>query len=335
MPKVWMRQAISLALERELENDPTVFLLGEDIGAAGGVFKATEGLFEKFGPERVRDTPISETGFLGMAVGAAMAGARPIVEIMFMDFLGVAFDQLVTQAAKTRFLSAGQYTCPVVVRGSGGHGLGFGAQHSQSIESWALSTAGLKIAIPSDVNTAYGLLRAAVRDPDPVLIVEPRVLYQSRQEFDEEQATKVELGRAATKVAGSDATVLALGAAVPSAVAAAGLADSSLEVIDLRTLRPLDRPAVLESVRRTGRLVTVEEGPNIGGWGASVVADIVSRTHSDLRAPVLRLTSPDVPVPYAESLEAMMSPPPARIAGLVDDLVAGRSVASEWWEFSA
>ena len=335
MPKLWMRQAISLALERELESDPTVFLLGEDIAAAGGVFKTTEGLLEKFGAERVRDTPISETGFLGMAVGAAMAGARPVVEIMFMDFLGVAFDQLVTQAAKTRFLSAGQYTCPIVVRGSAGHGLGFGAQHSQSVESWALSTAGLKIAIPSDVTTAYGLLRAAVRDPDPVLILEPRVLYQARQEFDEAEAAKIELGRAATLTAGSDVTVLALGAAVQKAVAAAEIAGASVEVIDLRTLRPLDRPAVLESVSRTGRLVTVEDGPHTGGWGASVVADIASRTHGDLRAPALRLTSPDVPVPYAESLEAMMAPSAVQIAALIDDLVAGQSVAPEWWEATA
>jgi pyruvate/2-oxoglutarate/acetoin dehydrogenase E1 component len=332
MAKVWMRQAISLAIERELAADPNVIVMGEDIAAAGGVFKATAGLMEKFGPERVRDTPISETGFLGAAVGAAMSGLRPVVEIMFMDFLGVAFDQLVTQAAKVRFLSAGQYTCPLVVRGSAGHGLGFGAQHSQHIESWALSTSGLKIAVPSGVEPAYGLLRAAIRDPDPVLFLEPRNLYQTREELDEEAAAKFALGTARIARPGEDITVLALGAAVGIALKAAEFSGYSVEVIDLMTLSPLDIDTVLASVRRTGHLATVESGPFTGGWGATVASRVSAEAFSDLRAPVLRLTAPDVPVPYAEPLEVLMSPAPDVVAAQIQSLIETRRTPNHWWE---
>jgi pyruvate dehydrogenase E1 component beta subunit len=333
MAKVWLRQAISLAIERELAADPDVIVMGEDIAAAGGVFKATAGLVEKFGPERVRDTPISETGFLGAAVGAAMSGLRPVVEIMFMDFLGVAFDQLVTQAAKVRFLSAGQYTCPLVVRGSAGHGLGFGAQHSQHIESWALSTSGLKIAVPSGAESAYGLLRAAIRDPDPVLFLEPRSLYQTREEFDEDAAAKLELGQARIVHPGQDITVLALGAAVGIALGAADVSGYSVEVIDLMTLSPLDIGSVLESVRRTGHLATVESGPLTGGWGATVASRVGAAAFADLKAPVLRLTAPDVPVPYAEPLEALMSPTPDVVAAQIRSLIENRRTPdNNWWE---
>jgi acetoin:2,6-dichlorophenolindophenol oxidoreductase subunit beta len=331
MAKAWMRQAISLAMERELAADPDVIVMGEDIAAAGGVFKATAGLLEKFGPERVRDTPISETGFLGAAVGAAMCGLRPVVEIMFMDFLGVAFDQLVTQAAKVRFLSAGQYTCPLVVRGSAGHGLGFGAQHSQHIESWALSTSGLKIVMPSGVESAYGLLRAAIRDPDPVLFLEPRSLYQTREEFDEEAAATLELGHAKIVHPGQDVTVLALGAAVGIARQAAELSTYSVEVIDLMTPNPLDTETVLASVRRTGHLATVESGPLTGGWGATVASRVCAEAFDDLRAPVLRLTAPDVPIPYAESLELAMSPTPDVVAAQLHSLIEFRRTPNHWW----
>ncbi|WP_432831012.1 alpha-ketoacid dehydrogenase subunit beta [Dactylosporangium sp. CA-092794] len=329
MARMRMRQAIVKAMADELAADPDVIVMGEDVGAAGGVFKTSEGLLAQFGPRRVRDTPIAEMGFLGAAVGAAMTGLRPIVEIMFMDFLGVALDQLVTQAAKMRFLSAGQYSVPLVVRGSAGSGLGYAAQHSQAVEPWLLSTAGLKVAVASSPSTAYGLLRAAVRDPDPVVVIEPRSLYPTWEDFDPERVD-VRLGRARTLRAGDDVTVVAAGATVAVALEAAE--HCSAEVIDLLTLSPMDLDTVRQSVGRTGRLVTVEAGPRAGGWGAGLAAEIAAGCFGTLRAPVLRLTAPDVPVPYAEPLERLMTPAAADVVAQIEALLRTDSLPGLWWK---
>jgi acetoin:2,6-dichlorophenolindophenol oxidoreductase subunit beta len=210
MPKMRMRQAIARAIADEMADDPRVVLLGEDVAAAGGVFKTSEGLLDRFGPDRVKDTPIAEMGFLGAAVGAATAGLRPVVEIMFAEFLGVALDQLVTEAANLRYLSRGEYTVPLVVRASAGPGLGFGAQHSQTLESWLIGTPGLKVVSPSGADSAYGLLRAAIRDDDPVVFLEPRVLYGQREDVDTEREELPELGRARVARPGRDVTVVAI-----------------------------------------------------------------------------------------------------------------------------
>lgn len=331
MAKIRMRQAISLAMEHEMAADSSVVFFGEDVAAAGGVFKTSEGLLDQFGPGQVRDTPISEMGFLGAGVGAAMTGLRPIVEIMFMDFLGVALDQLVTQAAKMRFLSAGQYHVPLVVRGSAGAGLGFAAQHSQSVEPWVLATPGLKVAVPSGPAAAYGLLRAAIRDDDPVLLIEPRILYGVREDFDP-QATSYPLGRGRVVRPGTEITVVALGAGVTTATAAFETDDSRAEVIDLLSLSPWDKDLVSESVSRTGRLAIVEEGPLTGGWGSTIAAHVGSHCFGRLRAPVLRITGPDAPVPYAEKLEALTVPSPDYVRTQIEYLLKTGELPLAWWE---
>lgn len=331
MSKIRTRQAIALALQHEMEADPRVIVLGEDVGAAGGVFKATEGLIKQFGPERVRDTPISEMGFLGAAVGAAMTGLRPVVEIMFMDFLGVALDQLVTQAAKIRYLTGGQYGIPLVVRGSAGAGLGYAAQHSQSIEPWVLSTAGLKVVSPSRPATAYGLMRAAIADPDPVLVIEPRNLYGEREEFDPAQYAHLQLGQAAVARNGDDITVVALGSSVAPALEAAAGANFSAEVIDLLTLAPADFCTVSASLRRTRRLAIIEHGPYTGGWGATLASTLAARHFGHLEAPVLRITAPDVPIPYARNLERRTVATAPDITQQINELLTTNRLPEPWW----
>jgi acetoin:2,6-dichlorophenolindophenol oxidoreductase subunit beta len=350
-----MRQAIAEALADEMAADPAVVLLGEDVGAAGGVFKTSEGLLDRFGPLRVRDTPISEMGFLGAAAGAAAAGLRPVVEIMFAEFVGVALDQLVTEAAKLRYLSRGEYTAPLVVRMSAGPGLGFGAQHSQTLEGWFTGTPGLKVVSPSGARAAYGLLRAAIRDDDPVVFIEPRVLYGEREEAPTGDGAVAELGRAsvlrpeidagpgagvgspavrprADVGSGADVTIVALGQTVRTAVEAADGAGWSAEVVDLQTLVPWDRETVLESVRRTGRLVTVEANPMRGGWGTELAAVVATEAFGQLRAPVLRVTCPDVPVPFAPALESRYLPEAGRLRTAVTELVAHDRPPRPWWE---
>lgn len=328
--KLRMREAIRRALDDELATDPNVILLGEDIGAAGGPFKVTDGLFEKYGPRRILDTPISEEAFLGAGVGAAATGLRPVVEMMFVEFIGVGLDQLITQAAKMRYLSRGTATVPLVVRASVGGGLGFGCQHSQILDAWFRGTPGLKLCIPSDSASAYGMLRSAIRDPDPVVFLEHKALYGVSGEVTTGEAGIIELGRAATKRSGTDVTVVASGLTVGIALRAAELAGCpSIEVVDLQTLAPWDRTAVLQSVERTGRLATVEEGPYSSGWGADVVAEIA--THATLVARPHRITSPDVPVPYAAALEARYLPTPELVAKELADLVATGEHVPSWW----
>lgn len=327
-----MRQAVGAALADEMRADPTVVLLGEDIAAAGGSFKATDGLLEEFGPLRVRDTPISEMGFLGAAVGAATTGLRPVVEIMFMEFLGVALDQLVTQAAKFHYLSGGRLSVPLVVRGSVGSGLGFGAQHSQTLEHWFTATPGLKLAVASTPANAYGLLRSAIRDDNPVVLLEPRAAYGDRGEVDRSESGIVPLGVAEIVRSGEDVTIIGLGQTVSVALAAAAASTTwSAEVIDLRTLIPWDRALVLESVRRTGRLVLVEENPHFGGWGADIAADIGAELFGELSTPVHRITSPDVPVPFNRDRERDYLPGADYVAEQIDALLATGRAPRPWW----
>jgi pyruvate dehydrogenase E1 component beta subunit len=320
------------ALDDALAADPKVILLGEDIADAGGPFKCTEGLVEKYGKLRVIDTPISEMGFMGAAVGAAMCGLKPVVEMMFVEFTGVALDQLTTEAANVRYLSRGRLTAPLVMRASAGAGQGFGCQHSQMMDHWFRGIPGLKLCVASGARTAYGLLRSAIDDPDPVVLLEPRVLYGEREEFDPDPAYRIPLGRAETARAGADATVLAVGAMVPVALAAAGQASASIEVIDLLSLTPWDEAAVAASVRRTGRLVTVEEATAGAGWGGDVVGAIAEACFSDLKAPPHRITLPHAPVPYNGGMEARYLPSPGYVAAQVDALVSSGRRPLPWWK---
>lgn len=329
-----MNQAICRALADEMRADPSVVVLGEDVAAAGGVFKATEGLLEEFGPLRVRDTPISETAILGAAVGAAMAGMRPVAEIMFVEFLGVALDQVVTQAAKMCYLSAGQFSVPLVVRASAGAGLGFGAQHSQTLETWLLNTPGLKVASPSGPRSAYRVLRAAIRDPDPVVVLEPRALYFVREDFDPAAQPPASLGTARRVREGDAVTIVALGQMVRVAAEAADLVAQAwpVDLLDLETILPWDRGCVLESVERTHRLIVVEENPRTGGWGADVVAHVVERGWDSLDAPPVRLTCPDVPVPFSTALERRYLPSPQLVARQIEALCSEGRALTPWWE---
>lgn len=325
-----MNQAIAAGIRDEMRADPTVVVWGEDVADAEGVFKATVGLAEEFG-DRVRDTPISEMGFLGAAVGAAATGLRPVVEIMFIEFLGVALDQLVTEAAFFRYLSAGRTPVPLVVRGSVGGGLGFGAQHSQVLERWVVGTPGVTVVMPSSATTAYGLIRSAIRSDDPVLVLEPRALYGTRDDFEPSDEHVIPLGAGRLARRGGDVTIVAAGNTVPTALAAAEQASWSAEVIDLLTLQPWDRTLVFDSLARTGRLVVVEESPWSGGWGADIVAAAAQERFDLLQAPPIRVTTPDVPVPFAAELEARYLPSADEVVVQVDALLDGGRVVDPWW----
>jgi pyruvate dehydrogenase E1 component beta subunit len=331
MAKMRMNQAVVAALADEMRADPAVMLMGEDIAAAGGPFKTSDGLLEEFGPLRVRDTPISEMGFTGAAVGASAMGLRPVVEIMFVEFLGVALDALVTEGAKFRYLSKGQVNCPMVVRCTIGSGLGFGSQHSQTLENWLAATPGLKVCVPSDAQSAYGLLRAAIRDEDPVAFLEPRALYAQRGEVVTGEAGIIPLGKARIVRAGASATVVTLGQTTSIALAAASQHDLDIEIVDLLSLVPWDVETVLSSVRRTGRLVVVEEAPESGGWGSEIVAAVVREAFTELTAPPFRITTPNVPVPYAKDLEARFLPGPDEVGRQISTYLETGRVPSPWW----
>lgn len=333
MPKLRTRQAIQQALADEMQSDPDVILMGEDVAAAGGAFKVTEGLLERFGPARVRDTPISEMAFLGAGVGAAMTGLRPVVEMMYVEFTGVALDQIVTEAAKMRYLSRGALRVPLTVRASAGAGLGFGCQHSQMLDNWFRGTPGLKLVVPSSPTSAYRLLRAAIRDDDPVVFLEPRALYGDREDVELGEKSIGELGRANRLTEGNDVTIVALGATVKTALAAADNAAGSwtAEVIDLQTLVPWDRASVVESVRRTRRLVVVEEAPYSGGWGSEVCDHATGELFGTLAAPPLRITTPDVPVPYAGELEQHFLPTAHVVGKQITELLDTARRPRPWW----
>jgi acetoin:2,6-dichlorophenolindophenol oxidoreductase subunit beta len=309
------REAVALALADEMEADPDVFCLGEDIGAAGGVFKTTVGLFERFGPDRVRDTPISEQAIVGAALGAALTGLRPVAELMFADFAGVGFDQIANQLAKFRYMSGGQTTVPVTIRMAGGAGLGFAAQHSQTAENWFLNVPGLMVCAPATPADAYGLLRSAIRNDNPVIVLEHKALYANKGEV--EPGVMVPLGVAEVVRVGDTVTVAAPQQMRHRTIAAADdLAAEGVEVemIDPRTLAPIDMETIAESVRKTGRLVCVQESPAAGSWGATVIAHIVEHAFDALDAPPALIAADHTPIPYSGSLEDLWMPTEERIA---------------------
>lgn len=315
MAELTYREAVAAAIAQEMDRDPNVVFLGEDIGAAGGVFKASVGLLERFGPTRVRDTPISEMAILGAAMGAAMTGLRPIAEIMFSDFLAVCWDIPANQMAKTRYMTGGQITLPLVVRTANGGGLRFGAQHSQAVENWAMAVPGLKVVAPSSPADVKGLLAAAIRDPDPVMFFEAKELYPIKGEVPDGEYVDT-LGTAKVLRTGKDCTILALAAMVPRALRAAEeLAAEGIDatVIDLRSLVPLDTQTILRETIATGRLYTVEENPRLCGWGAEIASIVAEEAFWDLDAPIVRITTPHAPLPAAEALEDRARPSVERI----------------------
>ena len=274
------------------------------------MFKTTEGLLERFGPRRVRDTPISEQAIIGAVMGAAMNGLRPIAEIMFSDFFAVCWDLIANQIAKARYMTNGQVTLPLVIRTANGGGVRFGAQHSQSVEGWAMAIPGLKVVVPSSPVDMVGLFAAAVRDPDPVIVVEPKVLYSTKGEVPDGEVVD-RLGTARVLRPGEDVTICALGAMVPKALAAADVLAGdgvSAEVIDVRSLVPLDVTTILESVGRTSRFVTVEENPRLCGWGAEVASIVAEESFYALDGPIVRVTTPHLPLPSADALERLRHP---------------------------
>jgi pyruvate/2-oxoglutarate/acetoin dehydrogenase E1 component len=316
MAELTYRDAVAAGIAQEMERDNSVVCLGEDIAAAGGVFKATVGLLEKFGPLRVRDTPIAEQAILGAAMGAAMTGLRPVAEIMFSDFLAVCWDLVANEIAKTRYMTNGQISLPLVIRTGNGGGSRFGAQHSQSVENWAMAIPGLKVVAPSTPADVKGLLAAAIRDPDPVIFFEHKALYATKGEVPDGVHVDT-LGTAAIRREGSDLTIAALGLMVPRALEAAERLQSehgiSATVIDVRSLVPLDTQAIFSAVSRTGRFYTVEENPRLCGWGAEISSLVAEELFWDLDAPITRITTPHVPLPAADRLEDLTIPSVARI----------------------
>jgi acetoin:2,6-dichlorophenolindophenol oxidoreductase subunit beta len=319
MAELTYREAVAEGIAQEMDRDPSVFLIGEDVGAAGGVFKATAGLFERFGPDRVRDTPISEEAIVGAAMGAAMTGLHPIVEIMFSDFLATCWDLVANQIAKTRYMTNGQVALPLVIRTANGAGSRFGAQHSQSVENWAMSVPGLKVVAPATPADAKGLLAAAIRDPDPVVFFEHKSLYPTKGQVPDGEHVE-ELGRALVRRAGEDVTIVALASMVPRALDAAQRLSASgvdAEVIDVRSLVPLDMTTIGGSVGKTSRLFTIEENPRLCGWGAEVASIIAEERFDDLDGPIVRITTPHVPLPAADGLEDAAVPSVDRIVEAV------------------
>lgn len=311
--------ALNEGMATALEEDERVVVIGIDVGAGGGIFRVTKGLHERFGSERVIDAPISEMGYVGAAVGAAMTGLRPIVEIMFMDFVGVCMDPILNQAAKLRYMTAGALEIPVVFRMQTGAGKAAGAQHSQSLEAWFAHVPGLKVVLPATVADARDLMLAAVRDPNPVVFIENRRLYGSKGAID---ADPLPLGRARVARAGEQVTVVTWGQMLRTCLAAAEEGEASLEVIDLRSLAPLDMETVLDSVRRTGRLLIVHEAVQDFGAGAEIAARVGAEMFDQLRTPVRRIGAPAVPMPFSPDLEKALLPTPKAVSAAAEALVA-------------
>ena len=324
MAQLTYREAVRDGIAQEMRRDEDVVFLGEDVAAAGGVFKTTVGLLEEFGPDRVRDTPISEQAIIGAAMGASMTGLKPIAEIMFSDFFAVCWDLVANQIAKTRYMTDGQCSFPLVLRSANGGGSRFGAQHSQSVENWAMAVPGLKVVAPSTPADVKGLLAASVRDPDPVMFFEQKSLYALKGDVPDGEHVEP-LGVAKVVHAGDDVTIAALAAMVPRSLEAADtLADEhgvSAEVIDVRSLVPLDTKTLFDSVSRTGRLVTVEENPRLCGWGGELSSIVAEELFWDLEGPIVRVTTPHIPLPSADALEDAVLPSAERIVDNVIRLV--------------
>jgi pyruvate dehydrogenase E1 component beta subunit len=305
MSQIVLREALKRGLEEALENDPRVFMMGEDIGEYGGAYAVTDGFLKKFGPERIKDTPISEQAFLGAGIGAAAAGLRPIVEFMSISFSLVAFDQIVNMAANLRYMSGGQISVPMVIRAPTGAGVQLAATHSQSFETWLAEVPGMKVVCPSNPYDALGLMRSAIKDDNPVLVAEPALLYGVKGEVPDEYY-EIEIGKADITRTGSDITLVSYGYGMrPLNEAADKLAERgvSAEVIDLRSLSPIDMDAVVQSVQKTNRVVVVDTARRVGGIMAEVAADLQQKASEWLDGPVMRVGSADVPWPYNRGLE--------------------------------
>jgi len=318
MAEMMFRDALRRALDEEMRRDPLVFLMGETIAERGGSYKVTEGLLATYGPRRVIDTPIAEASFTGMGVGAALVGCRPVVELLFVDFAMLAMDQIVNQAAKFAFISGGQAKVPLVVRTQGGAGNGLAAQHSQSLEALFYHVPGLKVVMPSTPRDACGLLKAAIRDDHPVVFIEHKLLYMTQGPVPDEEYV-IPLGRAEVKREGSDVTLISWSLmALKCLEAAAVLAREgvSVEVVDLRTLTPLDKETVLNSARKTGRVAVVHEAVKRGGVGGDIAAMLMEEAYDDLDGPVLRIAGRNTPIPYNLNIERACVPS-------VEDIVAG------------
>ncbi len=319
-------EAVREALAQEMRRDPEVFLIGEDIGVYGGAFGVTRGMLEEFGPERIRDTPISEAAIAGAATGAALMGMRPVMEIMFMDFLTISMNQLVNQAAKIRFMFGGKASIPMVIRAPAGSGTGAAAQHSQSLEAWFVHTPGIKVVAPTTPYDVKGLLITAIRDNNPVLFMEHKLLYRTKGAVPEELYT-IPLGQAQVRREGRDLTLLAYSIMVPRALEAAeelAAEGIELEVVDLRSLKPLDKETIVHSVSKTGRVLILHESPQTGGFGGELAAVVAESEAFDyLDAPIRRLAGRDIPIPYNRTLERATVP---QVEDIVD---AARAVAQE------
>jgi pyruvate dehydrogenase E1 component beta subunit len=324
MAELTYRDAVAAGIAQEMARDERVVFLGEDVAAAGGVFKATVGLLEQFGPKRVRDCPISEQAILGAAMGAAMTGLRPIAEIMFSDFLAVCWDIVANEIAKTRYMTNGQIALPLVIRTANGSGSRFGAQHSQAVENWAMAVPGLKVVAPAFPADVKGLLAAAVRDPDPVLFFEQKSLYPMKGEVPDGEHVD-ELGKARVLRDGGDCTIVALASMVHRSLAAAEILERehgiACTVVDLRSLVPLDTQTILKEVEKTGRLVTVEENPRLCGWGAEIASIVADECFWSLDGPIVRITTPHIPLPAADRLEDATVPSVERIVSEIREKI--------------
>jgi pyruvate dehydrogenase E1 component beta subunit len=324
MAQLTYRDAVAAGMAQEMRRDKNVVFLGEDVAVAGGVFKTTVGLLDEFGPTRVRDTPISEQAILGAAMGAAMTGLRPIAEIMFSDFFAVCWDIVANQIAKARYMTDGQVKLPLVIKSGNGGGARFGAQHSQSVENWAMAIPGLKVVAPAFPADVKGMMAAAIRDDDPVLFFEQKSLYATKGEVPDGEHF-VPLGQANVVREGKDVTIVALALMVPRALKAADILKEQhgidATVIDLRSLVPLDTQTILREVAKTGRLVTVEENPRLCGWGAEISSIVAEELFWDLDGPIVRITTPHVPLAAANNLEDEQLPSPDKIVAGVRRLV--------------
>jgi len=318
-----MRDALNLALKEELARDSSVFLMGEEVAQYQGAYKVTRGLLDEFGPKRVIDTPITELGFAGLGVGAAMAGLRPIIEFMTFNFSILATDQIINSAAKMRYMSGGQFKIPIVFRGPGGSAYQVSSQHSQALESWYAYFPGLKVVMPSTPADAKGLLKSAIRDDDPVIFIEQERMYGMKGEVPEDADFTIPLGAAEIKREGKDATIVARSLMVPVALQAAEQLEKegiSCEVIDPRTIRPLDIRTIVESVKKTNRAVVAEESHPFASVGAEISAEITEQAFDYLDAPVKRISGADVPMPYAKNLEQLAIPDVAHIVAAVKEV---------------
>jgi pyruvate dehydrogenase E1 component beta subunit len=318
-----MREALNQAMREEMKRDPNVFLLGEEVGHYQGPYKITQGLLQEFGEWRVRDTPIAEEAIAGVAVGAAFIGLRPIAEMMTFNFSILALDQIVNHAAKYRYMSGGQIRCPMVMRGPSGAAAQVAAQHSQAFESWFVHIPGLVVVMPSTPRDAKGLLKSAIRDDNPVIFMENEVLYNFKGEVPEEEY-HIPLGLAEVKRVGGDVTIVAWSRSCVTALAAAELLAKDgvqAEIVDPRTLRPLDEDLIFESVRKTHRCVVVEEGWRYAGFGAEIADRVQRECFDELDAPVVRVHSADVPMPYAKTLEKAFLPQPEKVVDAVHQVL--------------